>query len=126
MGQRVAMKIKTAPLLPASDFKECSAPFVSGNLKSSITVPIVGGVGTLLSLLPLPATAARTITRREARIIETAYCFFMRKTPFEQLNREGQIISRKVRRGKRAFSLQARRLWRFANPGKIRSRQASS
>src|SRR5437899_11583261 len=96
MGQRVAMKISTAPLLPAKAFNECSAPSVSGKLKSSITVPMAGGVGTLLSLRPLPATAARTITSREARRTETTYCFFISKTPFEQLNREARLSAEKL------------------------------
>src|SRR5438876_4347537 len=40
---------------------------VSGSLKSSIVVPIAGGVGRSLVLRPLPATAARAMITKDAR-----------------------------------------------------------
>jgi hypothetical protein len=48
----------TAPLGPASDLSECSLPSASGSLKSSITVPMVGGAGTSLSAAMLEIAAS--------------------------------------------------------------------
>src|SRR5437773_10614814 len=73
------MKIKTVPLLPLSELSECSFPSTSGNLKSSIIVPMAGGAGRSFELRPLPATAANPMTTRDARKIGRPYFFMLEK-----------------------------------------------
>src|SRR5256885_2864935 len=91
------MKIMTAPFLPVSALSECSAPSASGNLKSSIVVPIAGGAGRSLVLRPLPATAARAITRNAASKSEIPKYFFICRDSFRKPGLEkGKIISHKL------------------------------
>src|ERR1700730_5035235 len=85
------MKINTAPFLPFNELSECSVPSASGNLKSSMVAPMAGVQGKSL-LRPLPAIAAKTIIRREARKKEIAYCFFM---PKKLLSRMGDFLKAK-------------------------------
>src|SRR2546427_12093351 len=73
------MKIKTVPLLPLSELSECSFPSASGNLKSSIIVPMAGGAGRSFGLRPLPATAANAMTTRDPRKIGRPYFFMLEK-----------------------------------------------
>src|ERR1041385_6630629 len=60
-----------------------------------MTVPIVGGAGTSLSVPPLPAIAASAMTTREATKSETAYCFFIR-TPYQTVELKSEIISQNL------------------------------
>src|SRR6058998_2629382 len=73
------MKIKTVPFLPLRELSECSFPSTSGNLKSSIIVPMAGGAGRSFELRPLPATAANPMTTRDARKIGRPYFFMLEK-----------------------------------------------
>src|SRR5258708_33979190 len=94
-GHCTEMKINTAPFLPVSDLSERSAPLMSGSLKSSMTVPMAGGAGRSL-VLPLPATAAKAMTIREARNNGSEY-FFIHETPLKDGWRlTAKISSRKL------------------------------
>src|SRR2546428_4966059 len=79
------MKITTVPFAPFNELSECSLPSKSGSLKSSITVPMAGGAGKSLTLLPLPATAASAIITKDTRTRKTAYCFFILRNSFQEL-----------------------------------------
>src|SRR5439155_18356992 len=91
------MKIKTVPFAPFNELSECSLPSKSGSLKSAITVPMAGGAGKSLTLLPLPATAASAMITNDARTRQTAYCFFMLGNSFQEwLALKAKISSEKL------------------------------